>query len=192
MRSAPGHPRSLLVITGSIASGKSTLARAVAAALDRDHVRTAVIDLDLIHATLGTEVRDADGWQLARRGAAALADAFLAADVHVVVVEGEFRTPLEREPLMRVHSSAAVLFVTLRTAYEEALRRAQADPTRMRSRDPVFLRAHYDAVAGPLDAAPAGDCLIHTDVTSLEASVQVVLGWLRRTATVRDAPADDV
>ena len=59
----------IIVITGPIASGKSTIARELARQLEHVGVRTAVIDLDLVHDVLladGSMPGDAT-WQLARR-----------------------------------------------------------------------------------------------------------------------------
>lgn len=175
----------VVVISGSIASGKSTLARAVAGSLEAANVRAAVIDLDVVHASLGIGISDIERWQLARRRAAALADVFLAADVEVVVVDGEFITPEEREALIAdLVAAAAVGYVTLRTTYDEALRRALGDDTRGLSRDPVFLRAHYDAVAAALDATPVSDLVVNTATTPLDSAVDRVTALISRLRAV--------
>ena len=91
----------LVIITGPVGGGKSTVALALA-----DHFRatgqmTAVIDLDRVYIM----ARQIDGygeasiWAVARRGAAALADSFYADGIQVVIVEGEFFTRDELETL---------------------------------------------------------------------------------------------
>jgi uridine kinase len=71
----------LVVINGSIASGKSTIARAYARCLAARGIAVAVIDLDLLydmhHHTPGAKKDDEKTWATARRAAAALTDAFL-------------------------------------------------------------------------------------------------------------------
>jgi len=85
----------IIVITGPIASGKSTIAREVARQLERARVRAAVIDLDLVHDAIvadGSTPRDAT-WHAARRRAASDANALTRDDVAVVVAEGSFNLP---------------------------------------------------------------------------------------------------
>ena len=62
----------VIVVTGPIASGKSTIARELALELERTPMRVAVIDLDLVYERLaanGPKV-DAATWTLARHAAA--------------------------------------------------------------------------------------------------------------------------
>ena len=126
----------VVVISGPIASGKSALSRAVAAQLEEaEEVATAVIDLDLVYEMLdvhGGHKGDDRRWEAARRGTAGLADRFLAAGIDVVVVEGEFDGAARGVFAADVGDRAAPRFVTLTVSYEEAYRRARADPTRGR------------------------------------------------------------
>ena len=66
----------MIVITGPIASGKSSVAVALATALNDDGVTAEVIDLDLVHDRFASAGATSDGsvWQLARRDAAAIAN----------------------------------------------------------------------------------------------------------------------
>src|SRR5437879_13899586 len=86
------------VITGPIASGKSTLGRAVAVELARRGSDSAVVDLDLVYEMLdpsrGPKTDDAS-WREARRLAGKIA-AGLCGRRSVVVVEGEFVTDEQR------------------------------------------------------------------------------------------------
>ena len=81
-----GPVRRVVVITGPIASGKSTMARELARELERMGIRTAVIDLDLVYDMVsdGRSKSDEATWALARHGAAALTNTFL--DQRVAVV----------------------------------------------------------------------------------------------------------
>jgi tRNA uridine 5-carbamoylmethylation protein Kti12 len=136
----------LVIITGPVGGGKSTVALALA-----DHFRatgqmTAVIDLDRVYIM----ARQIDGygeasiWAVARRGAAALADSFYADGIQVVIVEGEFFTRDELETLYDALSTPVRhCFATLAVTYQTALCHVAGDPTRGMSRDPEFLRRLY-------------------------------------------------
>ena len=102
----------ILGITGRIASGKSTLAHAVVAELERRGRSAQAIDLDIVP-------RDEAG-ELAQT-----------LPVDVVVVDGD--PPLDADR-----------YVTLTVDLDEAFRRVRLDPTRRLSKDPVFLRRHYN------------------------------------------------
>jgi hypothetical protein len=134
----------------------------------------AVVDLDLVYEMLdpGRGVKDdAEVWRAARRAAGAIAGVLLA-DGRDVVVEGDFRTAAKRSELAAgLPGAVDARWVTLRAGFEEALRRAQADPTRGLSRDPAFLRAHYDEDEPGLP----DDLVLDTERLSLEACVRAVV-----------------
>ena len=161
----------LIVISGPIASGKSTVARALARDLGRSGTAVAMIDLDLVYDMLEPDhVRkdDAAKWLRARRASAALADAFLLDGVEVVIVEGEFLTPDDRRAFVdALHSGEKPRFVTLRTSFDVALRRVDADPTRTFSRDRAFLSRHYREAERPLLELASTDLVL--DTTSIDA-----------------------
>lgn len=159
----------VIVITGPIASGKSTIAREVALELERAGLRVAVIDLDVLHDMVksggGPSSSDAT-WAVARRAAATLANTFVDEGIAVVVAEGSFNTPGDRALFAdHLDASSNARYVTLRVSYEEALRRAQGHPTRGRSRDPSFLGPYYAAADQALATAPATDLVIDTERT---------------------------
>ena len=88
----------LIVINGSIASGKSTIARAYARHLAARGIEVAVIDLDLLYDMRqhppGVAKDDEEMWTMARHAAAALTDTFLSDGIRDVVVEGTSSPPL--------------------------------------------------------------------------------------------------
>jgi hypothetical protein len=137
----------------------------------------AVIDLDLVHdrLTMDEPTSSEATWAQARHAAADLANAFLNEGVAVVVAEGSFNTPGDRGAFAQyLHPSVALLYVTLRVSFDEALRRAQSDPTRGKSRDPAFLGPHFAAVDQALATVPGTDLVIDTEqmaATSAAADV---------------------
>jgi predicted kinase len=170
-----------VVVTGQIASGKSTVACAVARELERDGASAAVVDLDVIYEMLdparSPKVNQAK-WTHARRLAARIAGALLAEGV-LVVIEGEFLTPDQRAELTDVLPSGITpRFVTLRLPFEVALQRAGADPSRGLSRDPTFLASHYEATAGSIESLPSSDLTLDTSAFGVEEAARKVAEWL--------------
>ena len=167
----------IIVITGPIASGKSTVARELARQLERVGVRAAVIDLDLVHDALladGSTPGDAT-WQLARRQTATDAKALIGDGVAVVVAEGSFNEPSDRAAFEKeLQADAAPVYVTLQVSFNEALRRARPDPTRRTSRDPEFLQTYFASRRDVLAAVPGSDLVIDTERTSAEVAVATI------------------
>jgi shikimate kinase len=156
----------VIVVSGPIASGKSTVAQAVADELERAGVIAPIVDLDAIHdARAGAGAAgDRGSWARARSAAAAEADAHLEAGRTVVVAEGSFNEPGDRATFVAgLPARALVLHVTLHVTYEEALRRARSDPTRGRSRDATFLAAHYASRRAVLAKLPPTDLVFDTE-----------------------------
>ena len=169
------------VITGPIASGKSTLGRAVAVELADRGSDSAVVDLDLVYEMLdssrGPKTEEAR-WRDARRLAGKIA-AGLGGLRSAVVVEGEFGTELQRADFCaELPHEWRASFVTLTVDFDEAWRRAMADPTRGISKDKDFLAAHY----GALDNATHhdGDLVLDTGAVSVSLAARSVADWLLR------------
>jgi adenylylsulfate kinase-like enzyme len=176
----------LIVISGPVASGKSTVARELARDLEQVGVRAAVIDLDLLHDMLIADgsMSDDSTWTLARRAMATLANTFLEEGVAVVIADGSFNRPSDRAILAQhLRTDAHPIYVTLRVSFEEALRRAQADPTRGRSQDPLVLAPYFAAVSRVLETIPATDVVIDTERTT-PASAAARIGGLIRPASI--------
>ena len=175
----------IVVVTGPIASGKSTIAIELARQLSLNDVRAEVIDLDLVYDGLIAQglPPDASTWRRARGDAARTTDAFLDDDVAVIVAEGSFNLPDDRSAFVdQLRSNSEVVFVTLRVSFEEALRRAQGDQTRGRSRDPEFLGAHFAERRDLMAAVPETDIVIDTEQVSAAtaaASIARLIGQPR-------------
>ena len=125
--------RLLVVLTGPVGGGKSTVALALATRLRGSGHPTAVIDLDLVYcmARQRDGFADEDTWRTARRGAAVLANVFFDTGARVVVVEGGFFTREECDGLSdQIASDVRISLVTLNVSFEQALHRAQSDPSR--------------------------------------------------------------
>jgi shikimate kinase len=172
----------VIVICGPIASGKSTVARAVARLFESQGTQAAVIDLDLIYEML--EQGSAPGkqsdaiWGRARRAAAALTNALLEDGVGVVVVEGEFLSQEERsEFVTALRPPVAPMFVTLRVSIELAIERVQGDRTRGLSRDTHFIRRHYRQLEQALRNRPATDLVVDTASVNAEEAARAIAEW---------------
>jgi adenylylsulfate kinase-like enzyme len=183
------HTRDVvIVITGPIASGKSTVARKLARQLELIEVRAEVIDLDFVHDRLTANGSTADDstWTVARRETATAANAFLEEGVAVVIAEGSFNTPSDRATFAKhLRPISGLVFVTLQVSFDEALRRAQSDPMRGRSRDRHFLGSHFAARHDVLAAIPKTDIVIDTERTTAAAAAEKIALWLVRSAHAR-------
>ncbi len=178
----------LIAINGPIASGKSTIARAVARDLHLRGVTAAVIDLDLLYDMLhhdATPKGDDRTWHVARSGGAALADAFFEASLDTVIVEGRLFEDERAAFVGHLKTRVDPTFVSLRVSYETALRRALADPTRGVSRDPAFLRPYFRSVERDMATLPTSDLIIDTEHVGVTESVAIILAFTRLQADRR-------
>jgi predicted kinase len=182
----------MIVITGPIASGKSTIARELARQLELAGTGTAVIDLDVVHDRLATGPSSGQAtWALARQAAATLANGHLARGAAVVIADGSFNWPSDRAAFVQ-HLDPGVdpHFVTLRVSFDEALRRARGDASRGRSRDPSFLGPYFAALAEAMAAIPASDLVIDTEQMPPTAAAATIAGILSPGVAPRGQDAD--
>jgi tRNA uridine 5-carbamoylmethylation protein Kti12 len=171
----------VIVISGTIASGKSAVARALAREAERRGAAAAVIDLDLVYEMLehdGARKDDESKWARARHAAGALANRFAADGVAIVIVEGEFLTAGDRRLLVEaLDESVEPRFVTLRVSFDEAARRVDGDPARTFSRDLGFLRQHYDQAQAAAGDTPASDLLFDTEGAAVDDVATAIADW---------------
>ena len=120
-----------MVISGPIASGKSTAASVLAGRFRTSGRSAATLDLDLFYLMLEDTLPMADPrlWRMARRAAAALVDQFVRDGIELTIVEGTFWTQTERAEFSDCLTVAVQpVYVTLRVSVDEAQRRVTADP----------------------------------------------------------------
>jgi adenylylsulfate kinase-like enzyme len=168
-----------LVISGPIASGKSTVSRALAGRVEQQNSTAAVIDLDLLYEMLapgGGPKNDHAKWRSARRAAGTLAANLAADGIGTVVVDGDFLKPADREALREgAGANVDLRFVTLHVDFDEARQRVKRDETRTASRDLVFLRKHYAAATAI--GANHGDLVLDTRSLSVDEAVARILDF---------------
>jgi len=166
----------LVLITGPIAAGKSTLARAVARRL-RENARTvALVDLDTIAEMALPTLPD---WGWAHRIHAEVVGAWAATPLDVVVDEGTSTPGEVAQVLDAVPDGVRVLRVVLVADVDRSWERAQGDPTRGLSKDRAFLGrtyAHYESVLPDLRA----DLRFDVETTTLEERTSAVVAEVGR------------
>jgi adenylylsulfate kinase-like enzyme len=171
----------VIVINGPVASGKSTVARALAREVERRGRTAAAIDLDLMYETLehnGARKDDDRKRHRARLAAAALARCLEADGVDVVIVEGDFPAATGRSTFVAALGRAvAPRFVTLWVSFDEAAARVDRDATRTFSRDLAFLRRHYDEAERGRRSLPRTDLLLETGSNSPDQAARTIADW---------------
>jgi shikimate kinase len=135
----------LVVITGPIAAGKSTVASLIAdalAVLGRSAVLVDVDDVASMVAGPGAAV--AGLWFAAHQAHGALVGKWMQTAVDVVIAVGPIYTAREQAALLEpLPEASAVHWVVIDAPLDVTLARAQAEPGRGRSREPEFHRAAH-------------------------------------------------
>ena len=171
----------VIVICGPIASGKSTVAKALAQLFEQQGFPAAAIDLDLVYEMLqtdGSAKASPTTWRRARRAAAGLTDVLLREGVAVVIAEGDFLTAEERaEYVDALESADQPLFATMRVSVDVALERVQGDASRGLSRDPDFLRGHYEQMEGAIHGRPESDLVVDTSSLGIGEAARTINVW---------------
>jgi chloramphenicol 3-O-phosphotransferase len=158
----------LVVITGPIASGKSTLAAALWSLLSQRGFSAAITDLDDVVFSHNDGFDDAP-WTRGRAVHGELVAAWLRSGVDVVLVHGPFYTPEEIAPLLTpLPAGVTPRWVLLLVGYDLALERVTADLTRAGSRNPDFLRYTHTRFAELLPGLPDAEWTFDTAVTPVD------------------------
>ncbi|MFJ3407748.1 AAA family ATPase [Promicromonospora sp. NPDC090134] len=143
----------LVMISGPIASGKSTLAAELVRLLRLEGFSVALTDLDTVaEMALPT----LPNWDWAHGIHAQLVGSWLATGIDIVVDEGTSNPTEVQQVLDQVSGGTDVLHVVLTADFDASLARARADSGRGVSKDPRFLRAEHEAYAHHLPHLPSG------------------------------------
>jgi predicted ABC-type ATPase len=167
----------LVVITGPIGSGKSSVAGKLAESVKNAGRTAVVVDLDDTVATMHIPPGDVDkSWESARVVHGRLVGVWLPL-VDTVVVDGPFYSKTETSTMMR-HVPTGVLprRVLLLANYEVALERVASDLTRGASKIPSVLRTKYEEFERQLPSLEPCDWTFDT----LECSVDDIVSTIAR------------
>jgi hypothetical protein len=164
----------LVVVSGPIAAGKSTVVAAIGAMVRDAGLSAALVDLDEIVFSLRAPASSWQrSWDQGRRAHAALIGGWLRSGVDVVLADGPFHNRDEITTLLsEVPAATVTRWCWLDVAYDVARERAAADPTRGLSADPAFLRRAHDRVASQADERPTPTWTFDTQATPLQAIVE--------------------
>lgn len=165
----------LVVLTGPIASGKSTVCSRLAERLLESGRRAAVVDLDLVAECLVAPDREwAVTWRRARVVHDELVASFRRCGVDVVIAHGSFFYADEPPASPHgIHDTSATR-VLLNATYEAALERVEGDKGREDSRDPRFLKWTHDQFAERSKHLPPFDLELDTTSEPVDTVVDAI------------------
>ena len=161
----------LVLVNGPIASGKTTIARLLAADARLSGDRAASIDMDdIVWMSAGDDwaIVTAADWRFARSSVATLVDHFFGTGMRLVVLAAPMFDAEERADLVAQIKARPVLsVVTLKVSLDEAERRVKADTRRVLTAtwDAAAVRAHLVHYYSNIDwnRLPASDLIVETD-----------------------------
>jgi len=177
MTSVEGRARArsrLVMISGPIASGKSTLADELARLLRMAGFSVALTDLDTVAEMALPTLLD---WDWAHGIHAQLVGSWLTAGVDIVVDEGTSNPTEVQQVLDQVPEGTDTFHVVLTADFDASLARARADSGRGVSKDPAFLRADHEAYSHHLPHLPS-NLRLHVEGHEPAALARQVLSCL--------------
>jgi shikimate kinase len=163
----------LIVITGPIGAGKSTVARGLADRFRTAGCSAAFPDVDDVIAMLAAPPEEFESsWRHARRVHGALIAAWLRSGVDAVIAHGPFYTADETAALLAdVSHGQTQRRVMLLAPFEVALARVALEPERKMSKDPAFLRWAHERFNELHDDIPACEWVFDTTLMPVDAIV---------------------
>ena len=163
----------LVVITGPIASGKSTVAAALGARLAEDGKSVAAVDLDDLVTSTTAPLSEFDRiWTRAREVHGSLVAAWLSTGMDAVIAHGPIVTVEDEQLLVRQCPDVTPRRAMLRTPFAVAAERVAADNSRAASQDLAFLRSTYDDFERLTPSLGPSDWDFDTSTTTVEAIVE--------------------
>ena len=162
------------MISGPIASGKSTLAGELAKLLRQGGLSVALTDLDTVAEMALPTLPD---WEWAHGIHAQLVGAWLISGVDIVVDEGTSNPAHVQQVLDQVPDGTDTFHIVLTADFDASLARARADSGRGVSKDPTFLRADHKAYSDNLAHLPS-DLRLHVEGQEPAALARRVLSRL--------------
>jgi len=166
----------LVLISGAVASGKTTAAQGLAAYARALGEVAAAVDMDdMIAIVAGSD------WSLisngerrrACRATASFVQSLFESGTQLVAIAGSTLSPYEWDELTRrLDAEPETLYVLLQVSLEEAVRRAKGDPGRLHTKDP----AHVAKLAAAIDwsAVRRHDLEVQTDSMTPEDIVAFI------------------
>src|SRR5215471_4461006 len=159
----------LIVIVGPIASGKSTVARGLAARIRETGRAVAELDLDDVVDTIGGFVElPPEHFRQAQIVYGELVGAWLRQGFDVIAHGPFFESDEQTALLHAVPDGVTPRRVLLMATYDIALARVTTDPARIVSKQPALLRLAYDRVDSLLPTMPPSEWTFDTAVQACE------------------------
>ena len=132
-----------MLISGPVASGKTTLARGLAGRARAAGLPAAAIDMDeVIEMVAGSDWSRVHGTDRRRacRATAPLVQSFFDSGLQVVAIAGSTLSTYEWDEITRrLDPAPDILYVLLRVSVEQSVERTSHDPSRFHTRDPDFV-----------------------------------------------------
>ena len=177
-----GHVPDLVVISGPIASGKSTVSHALGSRFRASGRGVAVLDVDdvvdVVDTIGGFGDLNTESWHQAQVVHGELVGAWLCRSFDAIA-HGPFFERQEFDALLHaVPDGVEPRRVHLLATYEAALERVALDLSRGLSKDPALLRLTYDRVEVLLPTMPPSEWTFDTTATSCGEIVDALVAEL--------------
>jgi adenylylsulfate kinase-like enzyme len=166
----------LVLISGPVAAGKTTVAYELAAHARAHGYVAAAVDMDEMVATVAgndwSRIQRADRLR-ACHATASLVQALFDAGTQAIAVAGSTLSPYEWDAVTRhLETAPPITYALLRVSIDESVRRAQADPGRVHTKDPTYVAKL--AAGTDWSHVPTADIDIDTDDLTVPEVVALI------------------